>query len=266
MTEKYTICSVCNPYRKKKSDKCMSINTESGVFLCHHCGHSGKDKSIAGDYQPPAKPLDLKLPDSGLPESVSDFFKDRGISQTILKRNKIGYKNSAIIFPYFRNGKVVNIKYRTLDKKFRQQAGAEKIFYAIDDITNCDTAIIVEGEIDKLSLEQAGYTNVLSVPDGAPAPNTKAYESKFSYIENCEKELEGITKIVIAVDSDAPGKKLEYELSRRLDPARCWHVTWPHGCKDANEVLTKLSAAELRKTIDSPSPVPVEGIFTIENL
>ncbi|KAG0476352.1 hypothetical protein HPP92_013193, partial [Vanilla planifolia] len=44
-----------------------------------------------------------------------------------------------------RNGKLVSCKYRTTDKKFWQ----------------------VEGEIDKLSLEEAGYRNCLSVPNGA---------------------------------------------------------------------------------------------------
>ncbi len=266
MTQKLLICPECSATRKKKNVKSMSINTESGLFLCHHCGHSGKNEDMTGQHQSPVKALDIKLPTSDLPNHVVKFLKERGISQSTLRRNKIGYKNDAIIFPYLKHGKPVNVKYRTLNKKFRQETGAEKIFYGIDDIIDHDTVIIVEGEIDKLSLEEAGYTNVLSVPDGAPAVNTKSYETKFSYIKNCEKELEGIIKIVIAVDGDAPGKKLEHELARRLDPARCWRVRWPYGCKDANEVLTKLSSEELRKTIDSSKPVPIEGIFTIDDL
>jgi hypothetical protein len=58
--------------------------------------------------------------------------------------------------------------------------------------------------------------------------------------------LDAAKKIVIAVDNDAPGRRLEDELARRLGRERCWRVEWPVGCKDANDVLVKFDAAELR--------------------
>jgi hypothetical protein len=45
-----------------------------------------------------------------------------------------------------------------------QVKGAEKVFYGLDDIADSKTIIIVEGEIDKLAMEEAGYLNVVSVP------------------------------------------------------------------------------------------------------
>lgn len=77
-------------------------------------------------------------------------------------------KVTAAAFPYYRNGKLVNIKYRGPNKTFWQVKGAEKILYGLDDIVNQDWIIIVEGELDKLALEEAGFQNVVSVPDGAP--------------------------------------------------------------------------------------------------
>ena len=50
-----------------------------------------------------------------------------------------------------------------------QVKGAEKILYGLDDIADADEITIVEGEIDKLSLCEAGIRNAVSVPDGAPA-------------------------------------------------------------------------------------------------
>ncbi len=50
-----------------------------------------------------------------------------------------------------------------------QVAGAEKVLYGHDDAAGQPEVIIVEGEMDKLALEVAGYSAVLSVPDGAPA-------------------------------------------------------------------------------------------------
>lgn len=43
------------------------------------------------------------------------------------------------------------------------------MLYGYDDVVNSPEVIIVEGEMDKLSLEEAGFQNVVSVPDGAPA-------------------------------------------------------------------------------------------------
>ena len=47
--------------------------------------------------------------------------------------------------------------------------GAEKILYGLDDIELEQEVIFVEGEMDKLALEEAGFTSVVSVPDGAPS-------------------------------------------------------------------------------------------------
>lgn len=44
-----------------------------------------------------------------------------------------------------------------------QVKGAEKVLYGLDDIAGCSEIIIVEGEMDKLSLEEAGFRNVVSV-------------------------------------------------------------------------------------------------------
>ncbi len=65
-------------------------------------------------------------------------------------------------FPYRRAGETVNVKYRSLSKRFRQEKQAEKIFYGLDDVANSPEVIIVEGEMDKLALEQAGFRHVVS--------------------------------------------------------------------------------------------------------
>ena len=44
-----------------------------------------------------------------------------------------------------------------------QCKGAEKVLFGLDDAVGQGAIIIVEGEMDKLALEEAGMTNVLSV-------------------------------------------------------------------------------------------------------
>ena len=78
------------------------------------------------------------------------------------------------------------------------------------------------GEIDKLSLEEAGFRNVVSVPDGAPAkvkegalPKPDA-DTKYSYLWECRAVLDQASRILVATDNDAPGHALAEELARRL--------------------------------------------------
>ena len=69
------------------------------------------------------------------PLQVLDFFAARGISRDTLLRNRVAQEAvdgvPVIAFPYYRESTLVNIKYRTLDKRFWQVKGAEKILYGL---------------------------------------------------------------------------------------------------------------------------------------
>jgi len=165
--DQYTQCPKCSSTRKKKKVKCLSANSDKGVFNCHHCGWSGNTKSgtlSKGDpsswkRKPYRRPTFKR---NKLPIDILFWFKNRGISKETLTRNDISYGQAympqqedfvpAIQFPYKKDGKVVNIKYRDLKKNFRQESGAESIVYKFDDINKISDLIICEGEIDALSL------------------------------------------------------------------------------------------------------------------
>ena len=253
-----TTCPQCSAQRRKSNDKCLSVNLDENVWNCFHCGFNGGLSGNNKIYIRPQKPKPTTE------DKVLKWFASRGISKAVVEHNGIGYSDSWIAFPFFRNGETINIKYRSGKKEFRQTKDAEKIFYGMDDID--DWAIIVEGEMDVLSFEEAGFKACMSVPDGAPSPNSKSYANKFEYIENCEELINGLDRIVLAVDSDEAGQTLEAELIRRLGPEKCWRVTWPEGCKDANEVLVKLGKEALQEVLQSASPVPIEGIFEVNHL
>ena len=76
--------------------------------------------------------------------------------------------------------------------------------------------------MDKLALEEAGFMNVVSVPDGAPAKVKEAAvpapdaDTKYSYLWNCRAVLDQATRILMATDNDPPGHALAEELARRL--------------------------------------------------
>jgi twinkle protein len=271
-----TTCPQCSASRKKKHYPCLSVNLDEGVWNCWHCAWSGSLKAGEEHRSAPARaPKVYRRPvyhPTTLPRDVVQWFAHRGIPEAVLARRQIGYAPAvyfpqiedeapAIQFPYLRDGQVVNIKYRTWDKLFRMVGGAERLLYGLDDLRG-DTLLICEGEMDALSLEVAGHTSVVSVPDGAPAVTTKNYESKFDFLLSAEEALTPFRRIILAVDTDAPGQKLAEKLARRLGPERCWRVTWSSECKDANDVLVSYGAVVLKECIEAAHPWPVSGVVT----
>lgn len=266
-----TLCPQCSHTRKTPKDPCLSVNTETGTWHCHHCQWHGKLggaglERTAKTYQRPlftASPM--------VHPQLVEWFRSRGIGVGVLERAKVklthkyfaavGGDIQAIQFPYFRGGVCVNIKSRGLEQKvFTQEAHAEKVFYGLDDLALQDWAVIVEGEMDKLSFAEAGLWNVLSVPDGAPPEHSKPSDAKFEFIPNCELDLSPLAKIILAVDNDGPGHTLEEELARRIGPERCWRVSWPPGMKDANAFLLAYGAEALRNIVEQATPWPIAGL------
>ena len=283
----HTQCPSCSSQRRKKKAACLSVNIDEGVWLCHHCGWAGNLANGKDNASPLAlhwrKPKYVKpepVPPSSIKPSILKWFSDRGISQTTLEETHVGQKKvympqeedftMAIAFPYFKNGELINVKYRDGKKNFRLEAGAQRCFYGIDDIEGENiNVVIVEGEIDKLSLWEAGIRTCLSVPDGAPPVNSDDYSSKFDYLNDPwlhSEKFKNVERIIIAVDNDGPGNKLEEELSRRLGKDKCHKVVWPEGCKDANDVLVKYGKTVLSECITHAKPYPIAGTYDADNL
>lgn len=270
-------CPQCSPSRKKKQAKCLSVNTDKGVWTCMHCGWAGglnePERRLDAGWRGPqyrrpalsrAKPID----------GVSAWLASRGISKAVMERNRISATTvympqiedhvGVAAFPYYRGEELVNVKYRDREKNFRMEAGAERVLYGLNDIET-ELCVIVEGEVDKLSVETSGIVSCVSVPDGAPVPTAKDYASKFSFLESDAERIQAVKRWVIAVDSDEPGQRLEDELARRLGREKCTRVRWPGDCKDANDVLRSFGPEVVRECIENAEPFPIEGLFTLED-
>ena len=129
-----------------------------------------------------------------------------------------------------------------------------------------ETIIITEGEMDALSLVQAGFMNVVSVPDGATAPNSKPSDRKFSYLLSAEEHLMKADKVILCTDSDGAGKHLRDELSRRIGREKCCRVNYPDDCKDMNEVLVKHGEDVILEIVSGAYPYPIDGVVMIEDV
>ena len=81
-----TICPKCSHTRKNKSDKCLSVNIDDGVWHCHHCNWEGsldwkKIVKELNSQKPIEKP---KPPKTELPENVYQWFEDRCITRAVV--------------------------------------------------------------------------------------------------------------------------------------------------------------------------------------
>ncbi|XP_030551532.1 primase homolog protein isoform X5 [Rhodamnia argentea] len=271
-------CPKCRGGQKVERSLSFHIvqSVEFAMWRCFRmeCGWAGQafadsGKSCDGDYAAIEVGSAVDMTEESLRlEPLSDeiigYFAERKILEETLQRNgvkQVSGKQSEICFTYKRKGQIVSCKYRTLDKKFRQEKGVIKAFYGLDDISEADEIIIVEGEIDKLSMEEAGFINCVSVPSGAPCKVSDKQlpspdkDKAFQYLWNCKDYLDKASRIILATDGDAPGQALAEELARRLGKQRCWKVNWPKkddsgSFNDANEVLKHLGPTALREVIE----------------
>ena len=244
----------------------LSVNTEKRAYQCHKakCDFKGYLKDDPRPVQWQKKDyFKPEFEDKGLNEKAEEFFKQRCIDLEIVAKNRITVERNALAFPYHYEGEVVMVKYRGPKKKFWTTKNPRKVFYNADTIEK-DTKVIAvcEGEMDCLALQCVEVPSV-SVPNGAPAVNATSFSDIDESFRNSGQIFDGIEKIILATDADAPGRKLEEELARRFGKERCWRVVWPDGCKDANQVLIEHGKDMLIECIDNAQPYPVDGIYNV---
>lgn len=301
-----TTCPQCSESRRNKKDPCLSVNISDGSYCCHNCGWKGTVKAFEKSEQRRnySKPEQSMLKHIQLSERIVEYFKGRCISEKTLQKFLIHGKEEwmpqtqknerCIVFPYIRDGELVNAKYRDGRKNFKLVKDAELIFFGMQTLIGRHCAIIVEGEGDMLSLYEAGFANdyepeanedgevvehelgrwaILSVPNGASKGN-----NKLEYLENCAEWIKEFDEFIIAVDNDEAGASLKEELVRRLGVEKCRIIEYPAGqvvdgkdggkraVKDANEVLQYFGAQRLRECVLKSKFIPVSGIYFVEDL
>ena len=71
------------------------------------------------------------------------------------------------IFSLPNKGEQYAQKIRSIEGKGFACNGAPQTFFNIENVTEDDCLIICEGEMDALAMIEAGYSNSVSVPNGA---------------------------------------------------------------------------------------------------
>lgn len=291
----YTTCPNCSADRKPKHQKlkCLGITLNKFDNEIGHCSHCGIKYYVERNQQKTTSPKEkeFSIPQAvnttDLDQKLVDWFANRKISQQTLKDLKIsqglefmpqlGRKIMTMQYNYFINDKLINVKYRTLDKNFKMYSGAKLIFYNVNSLKDSKECIISEGEAETLTWHEIGKKAAVSVPSGAQISKTEKEEYErtgqfndnntmnLEYLDNSWEYLKHIETFYIATDNDPPGLKLQRELIRRLGPDKCKIIDFGD-FKDANEVLcSKNGRLELEECYDKAKSPPIYDVYTIED-
>ena len=283
-----TKCPQCSPTRRKKHDPCLSVTVthESILWMCHHCEWNGgvKENAHLPIRQPRVvkeEPVELAPPipivsnaNHDLSQGSITWLHNRKISQATAETFKLFTKDQKLCFPYYLDGDIVNIKSRTKDKRFLRKENATKCLYNIDmlkkhwDSVGTKSVIFVEGEMDVLALYEAGYKNVVSLPDGAPqTAKFHKDDKRFKAFEH-SKWIFDADEVIVATDADENGKALRLELIHRFGKDICKVVNFPRiddwQCKDANECLIHYDTQILQECIQYAEEFPVHGLHGVK--
>jgi twinkle protein len=286
---------MCAKDRKKKSERTLSVTVDHDgtKYFCHHCGISGvkveepfyekyieeKPKQVESVVRAISVPknTDDSLIESALHARGIDYSKVKD-KFNIVSGNKYFRQSGdlpagevpAIGFVYGANEAV---KWRSVECKRFTQDGAARSLWGIEaarELEEIDSLVITEGELDALAVACSMDTLVTSVPNGAPQRISNREidpeeDTKFSYIWNAKDVIKQCKKIILVTDNDEAGKALQEELARRIGRAKCYSVTYPEDCKDANDVLRTYGEDAVKALIQSAEPMPLEGVYTVDD-
>ena len=224
------------------------INQSKEFFYCHKCGERGHIlllKKRLGDIPLISHvskylktPASLKVIDlSVIRKNCENLFEnclamtyltdERGFTIETIKKFHLGFNNGTLTIPSFKDGLCFNVKFRSLgvDKKYFREEGCRSILFNLENAKKYQGSVIVtEGEFDAIAYDQMGFSNVVSVPNGAEA-----------FSDEWIDDLEQFNEIYISFDIDEPGRKGAEKIADKLGRYRCLNVLLP--LKDANDCL-----------------------------
>lgn len=277
------------PYCHSQHDPwTFSINGKTGTFNCKRasCSVKGNMITLAKDFgfslgrdtdeyehigtwrkfktfKEPMKEIESKDP-------AIEYMKSRGISEAVTRRYEITSKdgqNNVIVFP-FRNedGALTFIKYRnstfvkgaTQGAKEWCEADTKPILFGMNHCSDGGTLVMTEGQIDSLSLAEAGIENAVSVPTG---------KNGFTWIPYCWDFLAKFDVLIVFGDREGETITLLDTMSKRFHgtvkfvPPEAYH-----GYKDANDLLRAEGPGAVRAAVKAATIVPDDFIKELKDI
>ena len=284
------------PYCKATNDKWkFGINMDTGQFECKRasCGIKGNMITLSRDFnfslgrevdtyyrsvdyskQQYKRFKDAHKAIEVRPAAV-EYLKGRGISEATTIKYEITTRpedDNILCFPFKdESGVLTFIKYRktNFDKtkdnnKEWSAADCKPILFGMNHCRpDADEGklIITEGQIDSLSVAEAGFANAVSVPNGC---------NGFTWVPHCYDFVSQFKTIIVMGDCENGKITLSDEIAKRW-PKKTFicQIEDYKGCKDANEVLQQYGAQAVRNAIlnaQAPDDVHIKAMKDVKRV
>ena len=273
----FKYCPYCEGGSSRDKDT-FSINLQTGVFKCFRssCGKQGHFVELARDtgynidfgFKKEYKKLSQKKIE--VRNEAVEFLKSRGISERICKKYNITtqVKNkNVIVFPFHdENGVLVSAKYRKADfKKGKDkmkewfEADTKPILFGMLQCGESHQLIITEGQLDCLALAEAGFNNVVSVPNGA---------NGFTWIDHCYDWVQKFDELLVFGDNENGKITLVDKIEERFPDKKICVVDNKDylGEKDANDILMRFGVDALKTCVYNAKPKPITAVKRLSDV
>lgn len=257
----------------------FSINLDTGLYKCMRasCGAHGNMIQLARDfhfdlgrdmdyYEPRRMFREFKRPEKKIEpkDAAVEFLKSRGISKAIAEQYEITVKSTddnVLVFPFYEQGgeNMTMIKYRAIKvppkgNKEWYEKDCKPILFGMNhcDLAASNTLVITEGQIDSLSLSEAGIKNAVSVPGG---------KNSFTWVPYCWDFVNQFKEIIVFGDHERGEITLLSDITQRFGKNHIVKHVRPEDyqdCKDANDILKKYGPEQLQKCVDNAEIVPMK--------
>ena len=270
-------CPYCKNATNDKDTFAINLNT--GMFKCMRasCSAHGNMITLHKDFgfslgtEPdeyydrsrrfrtfPRKPKPVPK------DNAVEYMATRGISKEVCEKYGITSSkdnDDVLVFPFYdEKENLTFIKYR--NTKFDPEKDKNKEWCSKDTkpilfgMSQCNrdnkTLIMTEGQIDSLSVAEAGFENAVSVPTG---------KNGFSWVPYCWDWLQGFDTLIIFGDYEHDSITLLEDMAVRFN-GNLLHVRTEDykDCKDANDILRKYGPEQIKHCVNNAVPMDVKEI------
>lgn len=201
----------------------------------------------------------MKLDD--LTPPFYEYMEKRKITKETLDFWKVRQRrwnnNDVYVFQYFDDkNQLIYVSYRGLGKgaiKGGCEKNTKSILWGMWHADYNLPLVITEGQIDAMAVWQAGYSNVVSVPNGA---------SNLKWIDHCWDWLKKFSEFIVFADNDKPGLEMAENIQKRLNNVKI--VVSDR--KDANEVLFYDGPEKIIELIEGAIMQEPAGLIDVSNI
>lgn len=270
----FTKCPYCGNLTNSKNK--FAINLATGQFNCFRasCGMKGNMITLSRDFDfQLSEDVDRYLNRNNYngrfrkfrefhaesKDPAIAYLKERGISAEVCQKYEITVKegtDNILVFP-FKNekGDLKFIKYRKTDfqkgvdkSKEWCEADCMPILFGMNHCTAAGPLIITEGQIDSLSVTEAGINSAVSVPTGAQGS---------TWVPHCYEWVNRFEEIIVFGDCENGKITLTDMIQSRFSrkKIRIVRIEDYKGCKDANEILKAYGKEAIKQAIENAAPV-----------